>query len=330
MHTLLGLSSVLLVLVGGFLTLGLPRRLGGRSRRRDLPFLVLVAPVVSLGLGIGGLHHFAGRICLLGAPLWDYTLGVALPLGMGLIAVGGLGLGVLRLVLLQRVVARRGTAADGELQALADRLAERVGAGRPQVRLCEYDRPLALTWGFWRPSLLLSTWLVDYLDRRELESVIAHELAHVARRDYLVVWLATVLRDAFFYLPTSWAAYRQLQHEKELACDDLAAGATNRPLALASALAKVWQQALGVPRPGADLPPGAAQALTSPATSLEGRIERLLAGEPATASPPRSRLVALGVGSLALAGLLVLEATNVAVMLAPMGCGPASLLRTLF
>ena len=52
------------------------------------------------------------------------------------------------------------------------------------------------------------------------------------------MWLATVLRDAFFYLPTSWAAYRQLSHEKELICDDLAIGSTHRPLALASALAR--------------------------------------------------------------------------------------------
>ena len=57
----------------------------------------------------------------------------------------------------------------------------------------------------------------------------------------LVIWFATVLRDAFFYLPTSRVAYHQLQHEKELACDDLAVGVTHWPLALASALAKAWQ-----------------------------------------------------------------------------------------
>ncbi|GHO95812.1 hypothetical protein KSF_058600 [Reticulibacter mediterranei] len=53
-----------------------------------------------------------------------------------------------------------------------------------------------------------------------------HELEHVARRDYLIMFLATVLRDAFFYMPTSWIAYRQLQREKELVCDDLTVGVT--------------------------------------------------------------------------------------------------------
>ena len=316
MHTLPGLASVLLVVLAGSLALGALRRLGGWPGRRELQFLVLAAPVVSLGLGIGGLHHFAGQTCFLGAPPWDYALGVALPLGMGLVALGGLGLGVVRLALIDRVVAGGSRPAGPELRALADRLAERLGARRPRVLLRAYDRPLALTCGLWRPTVLLSTWMVERLDRQELEAVLAHELGHVARRDYPVVWLATVLRDAFCYLPTSRAAYRQLQHEKELACDDLAIAATNRPLALASALAKVWQPALGAPTFET------AQPLVKVGEAIEGRIERLLAAPGPTASQSRSRLIALGVGGSALAGLLVLEAANVAVMLTPMGCGP--------
>jgi beta-lactamase regulating signal transducer with metallopeptidase domain len=195
------------------------------------------------------------------------------------------------------------------------------------VLLYVYDRPLALTCGLFRPTVLLSTWMVEHLDRRELEAVLAHELEHVARRDYLVTWLATMLRDAFFYLPTSWAAYRQLQQEKELACDDLAAGATHRPLALASALAKVWQHAVEGPR-FARL--GTAQSLTGVDESINDRIERLLA----TPQPlPKTAPVRIGMwsGSIAaLVGLLVLEAANVAIMLTLMGCGPALLLGKLF
>ena len=88
--------------------------------------------------------------------------------------------------------------------------------------------------------MLISTWMVDHLDQQELEAVLMHELVHVHRCDYLLNWIALLLRDAFFYLPTSRIAYRQLQHEKELACDDLVVQATKRPLALASALTKVW------------------------------------------------------------------------------------------
>jgi hypothetical protein len=99
-HTLLGLSSVLLVVLGSALALLLLRRLSGWARRRDLQLVVLAAPVVSLGLGLLGLHHFAGRACFLGTPPWDYTVGAALPVVMGLVALGGLGLGLVRFALL--------------------------------------------------------------------------------------------------------------------------------------------------------------------------------------------------------------------------------------
>lgn len=323
MHALLGISSVLLVVLAGSLALDILRRLGAWSQRRDAQVLILAAPVVSLGLGISGIHHATGRTCHLGTPPWDYALSEALPLAMGLVALGGLGLGVVRLALMQRFIAQRGVPADPVLQAVADRLSERLGTARGRVLLCVYDRPLALTWGLWRPAVLLSTWMVQHLDRRELEAVLAHELAHVARRDSLVIWLATVLRDAFFYLPTSWAAYRQLQREKETACDDLAVSVTGRPLALASALAKVWQHA--VETPGLD----PAQPLASASELIEGRITRLLTAPGGAAGPAPDHRWTLGIGAAALAGLLLLEVANVAVPLNPVSCGPASLLGRL-
>ena len=320
MHTVLGLSSLLLVLLVSALALAVLRRLGGWVRRRDLQVLVLAAPIVSLILALGGLHHFVGRACFMAAPRWDYTLGVALPLLMGLVALGGVGLGVARLGLLGWVMGHRGMSAGSEIQALAADLAARLDAPAPRMRLCAYDQPLALTYGLRRPTVLLSAWMVRHLDARELEAVLAHELGHVARRDYLVGWLATVLRDTFCYLPTSWAAYRQLQHEKELACDDLAIGLTRRPLALASALAKVWQHALEGSRIGP------AQALIGTGGALEGRIARLLDRPAVAASPPQARLVALSGGAAGLIGLVALQVVNITLMLAPMGCGPAALL----
>lgn len=323
MHALLGLSSLLLVALAGYLALRVLRGVGGWAERRDLQLVVLAAPLVGLGVSLAGLHHFADRVCFLGAPPWGYSLGLGLPLAIGLAALGGLGLGLIRLTLLHRLATRSSLPAGPELRALADRLAERLGAPRARVLLRAHEQPLALTFGLLRPTLLLSSWMVKRLDRRELESVLAHELAHVARRDYPVIWLATVLRDAFFYLPTSRAAYRQLQREKELACDDLAVHATNRPLALASALAKVWQQAAAGPAFRL------AQPLTGADAAMEGRIERLLAAPSVAVGKPGSPGPALRMGTAALVGLLVVQAANLAIVLAPMGCGPASQLGRL-
>jgi len=326
-HTLLGLSSLLLIVFGSYLTLSLLDGLSQWSQRRNIQVFILSSPLASLGLSIGGLHHFFGRICLLPTPSWDYLLGVVLPLGMGLVALGALGLGVVRLALMRRLVARSGVSAGPELQALADRLAQRLGATRSQMLLSPYDRPLALTCGIFRPTVLLSTWMVEHLDPRELEAVITHELAHVVRRDYLVLWLATVLRDAFFYLPTSRAAYRQLQREKELACDDLAVGVTDRPLALASALAKVWLHALdGLQFNRYTI----AQPLVGGNKSINDRIERLLNRPRPTKSMASSRKVVLGINALALLALVIVQVTNFTVVLASMGCNPLALFWKLF
>lgn len=328
MHTLLAVSGLCSVILGGALALRLLPRLADWDERRQVQLLVLAAPVLSLAVGLVGLSHFAGHVCFVGVPPWDYTLGVALPLGMGAVALGGLALGLGRLGIIGRLVADRGAPAHPELQALADRLAAQLGAPRPRVLLCPLHRPLALASGLWRPTILLSTWTLDHLDRRELEAVLAHELGHIARRDYLALWLATVLRDAFCYLPTSWAAHRQLQREKELACDDLAVRTTRRPLALASALAKVWQPTLSAAAPGLAQPVGGTPG------SIETRIERLLA-KPAPWTPADAaqdhgpRLQAVMVAGGALAALVALQGANVALLLAPMGCGPASALARL-
>lgn len=327
MHILLGLSSMLLVILGAYVTLGLLHRFGDWSQRRDIQCFVLAAPVVSLGLGLAGLHHFIGRACLSRAPSWDLLLGMALPLAMGLIALGALGLGLVRLVLMARIIAHSGVSADPELQALSDDVAKRLGTRWFRLRLCPSHQPLALTCGIFRPTVLLSTWMVEHLDRRELEAVVAHELEHVARRDYLVIWLATVLRDAFCYVPTSWTAYRQLQHEKELACDDGVVRTTRRPLALASALTKVWLHAVEEPRFAQF---GIAQPLLGVHESINDRIERLLATHEPTMSAPGLRLGTLSVSILVLVGLLLIQAVNVTLILASMGCGPAVLLGKLF
>jgi Zn-dependent protease with chaperone function len=347
-HTVLVLSSLLLAVAGGHTALALLRRRGPWtgpsgwsywSHRRNLQLSILAAPAVSLGAGLWSLHHFSGRICFVGAPTWDQALGLALPALMGIVACAALGLGIARLALLYRIMPCVAVPAGPELRSLAGRIAHQLGLPEPRVLVCPHGRPLALTWGLCRPTLLLSAWMVERLDARELEAVVAHELGHAARRDYMAIWVATVLRDAFFYLPASWVAFRQLQREREFACDDLAVAVTRRPLALASALTKVWQHVLTWPLPAAGRPQSApaVQGLLeagAPTQSIERRIERLLAGS-RLATPAvllgtgRSRVLGLGLSTSALAGLLTAEAMNVAVLLAPMGCGPASLLRLL-
>src|SRR2546427_4700450 len=114
-------------MLGSSLTLSILHRAGSWSQRRDVQCLVLAVPVVSLLLGIGGLHHFTGRACLSQAPSWDSLLGVALPLAMGVVAFSALSLGIARLALMARIVVRDSVLAGPELQSRADDLAKRLG-----------------------------------------------------------------------------------------------------------------------------------------------------------------------------------------------------------
>jgi hypothetical protein len=299
---------------------------------------ILAAPLVSLGVAAGAAYHFTGQVCWLSAPPWDDGLSLLLPLIMGLVAAGAALLGVTRHVLLHRVLVRAGVVVGGEIQALADAAATSLGTASVRVLVRPYHRPLAFTYGIRQPSLLISTWMLDHLDTHELEAVLAHEIAHVARGDSLFAWVATILRDAFFYLPTSRAAYALVRQDRELASDDLAAGATRRPLALASALARVWAASCTAGSVGS----GGSWPKTSPLApallgtglqresprGIERRIERLLspswASECAGGAADRrpSAVATLSWGALALGSLLALEAANIMVMLAPLGCGP--------
>ena len=324
MHPLLGIGSLLGVVLVSALILSSLRWVQSWSRRRDLEFALLVMPIISLALSIAGLRFGAGSLCFLGPLPVDYRVNIALALFMGLMAVAGLAGGVLRLVLLHRTVLALGQAAKPWLAAEIARLAEPLGVNPPAVRIVVHDRPLALTYGIRRPTLLLSTWMLAQLDNRELSAVLAHELGHVVQRDCAMVWLATVLRDVFWYLPTSRIAYQRLQEDKEPACDDFASNITDRPLALASALAKVWRHAA--------LEPAAvmAQSLTGVHASIETRISRLLVHSTPAVATARHHRRTLAAGGLALAALVTLAVTNAVVLLAPMGCGSMAPLGKLF
>ncbi|MBE3558876.1 MAG: M56 family metallopeptidase [Ktedonobacteraceae bacterium] len=272
MHTVLTLASFLLSICGCSLILTRLSSPIDWSKRRSMQMLLLAAPLISLGFS-------AGELCLQMAPTWDTFLDLTFFLVMAGSVVAALGLNLMRLTLLTRFLARQRGVPDTVLQTSVDLLARQRGVTSPRLLVCQANQPLALTYGLFRPTILLSTWMRDRLDRRELEAVLAHELEHVARHDFLIIWLATILRDAFCYLPTSRKAYERLHREKELACDDVVVRTTRRPLALASALTKIWLHAVEEPQPAPQLSLSMAQpaqSLAGAGESLKERIERLL------------------------------------------------------
>jgi beta-lactamase regulating signal transducer with metallopeptidase domain len=131
------------------------------------------------------------------------------------------------------------------------------------VRLWYHARPFAFTlpalWPLTPALVILSTTLVERLDREELQAVLWHETGHVYRRDFWITWLATWWRDAFFYLPSNWTLLQVLREGQEGSCDAWVARVRGKhtALALASALLKVWEDLLQAEGKGVSISPHA-------------------------------------------------------------------------
>ncbi|HEY0405941.1 MAG TPA: M56 family metallopeptidase, partial [Pyrinomonadaceae bacterium] len=109
-----------------------------------------------------------------------------------------------------------------------------------RVRLLESRRvsvPLAIGW--LRPVILLPASVLTGLTAQQLEAILAHELAHIRRHDYLVNLCQSIVETIFFYHPAVWWMSRQIRIEREYCCDDLAVAACGDPLAYARALTRL-------------------------------------------------------------------------------------------
>jgi hypothetical protein len=76
--------------------------------------------------------------------------------------------------------------------------------------------------GWLRPALLVPASGITGLSPQQIEAVIAHELAHIRRHDYLVNLWQTAVETLYFYHPATWWISRHIRTEREHCCDDLA------------------------------------------------------------------------------------------------------------
>jgi beta-lactamase regulating signal transducer with metallopeptidase domain len=128
---------------------------------------------------------------------------------------------------------------DFQLEKIAYRLAGKMGiTSKIQLRVTESGLS-PLTFGMLRPVVLLPAALVFQLSPAQLEAILAHELAHVKRNDYLVNLLLSGLEVIFFFHPCYWWMSHTVKELREHAADDLAIQAGIEPKHLATGLAEV-------------------------------------------------------------------------------------------
>src|SRR4051812_32402279 len=189
------------------------------------------------------------------------------------------------------------------LSALA-RAQRRMGFKHGTALLTSNELSSPISWGLMRPVILLNDRAVEAAG--EAEAIIAHELAHVARMDWVKLLLARVATALFWFNPLVWLLAREAHHLREEAADDavLAADIVDTDYA---------QLLVGVARhecPGLLL---GAHGVAPLKSSLARRVARVLDGK--SVRGPAARPFALGV----FAGALLIAAPLAALTLTPAG-----------
>jgi beta-lactamase regulating signal transducer with metallopeptidase domain len=191
--------------------------------------------------------------------VWAWALGM---LGMSLRFIGGF-------LYIQRLRRYRMTPLPDWWQKRITRLAQRAGLWQPVQVLTSALVSSPMVIGYFKPVILLPLGAISGLSTTELEAILAHEIAHILRKDYLVNILQSIVELLFFYHPAVWFLSTILRTERENCCDDIATELCGDSLLLARALSSLagWTY----------LTPGPRLAMAAIGTngSLLGRVRRL-------------------------------------------------------
>ncbi|MBI2423444.1 MAG: M48 family metalloprotease [Candidatus Hydrogenedentes bacterium] len=188
-------------------------------------------------------EQLASQVTLHGAPFPSISARV-LPSHMVLMAyAAGLALMVMRVVWLmggaQRLRRASAPVMDEAILALMEELRAALGIGR-RVALLVNDAvvsPAAM--GLFYPAILLPGALMTGLTLDQLRMLLAHELAHLRRHDYLINFLQLLVEAVLYFNPAVWWLSRQVRIEREACCDALAARCAGNTLGYAESLHEV-------------------------------------------------------------------------------------------
>ncbi|MGH8856144.1 MAG: M56 family metallopeptidase, partial [Telluria sp.] len=213
-------------------------------------FLCLAWPATELamrllgseGAGNDAMVLFAAGL-VAGSPIddsWAGLLGEQLVWIVGTWAVCALALALrmaLGLLWIGRAVMHERQ--DPAWQARIERMAEQFSVGRTvRLRVVQHlGSPI--TAGWWRPVVLVPAALVSGMPAHLLEALLAHEMAHIKRHDYLVNLGQNVVETILFYHPAVWWISGRIRVEREQIADDFAARQLGEPRRLALALSEL-------------------------------------------------------------------------------------------
>jgi TonB family protein len=174
-------------------------------------------------------------------------------------------------------------------------LARRLGLRRAPPTIVVEDRVPPMLWAFLGSvRLILPTELLTRLDTNQTDTLLAHELAHLARRDHWARHLELAALATFWWNPVAWWAARRLRRAQELCCDQRVAELLpNQRRAYANTLVETARFLSG-----RRLPMGSPARAMADLSQMKGRI-RMIMGNPHTGrlSPTTKIVTAVVLGA---------------------------------
>ena len=95
--------------------------------------------------------------------------------------------------------------------------------------------------GYIKPTILFPIALINQLSIVEIEAILAHELAHIKRHDYLLNIIQILIETIFYYHPAIWFISSKVRFERENCCDDLAIDKIGSSVSYAKTLIKLQE-----------------------------------------------------------------------------------------
>ena len=277
-------AAMMLMLVSAAATF-VELKFAGRPAHRSAPAPVSVAYSTG-GRGVDGVSAASAAVAdYLPGLVWAWIGGV---IALSIRSFGGWAVA-------ERYARRHTWPAESVWEERFAALARRLHISKP-VRLAVSalaQVPAVVGWA--RPIVLVPASVFTGLTAEQIEALLAHELAHVCRHDYLVNLLQTAAETLFFYHPAVWWVNRTIRNERENCCDDLAVEVSGSTLAYVQALTEVEQMRHGTPR----------LAMAAAGGSLLNRIQRLLRTKQTASPSPSALLASIGIAAtLLVAGIV--------------------------
>lgn len=212
------------------------------------------------------------------------------------------------------VLSRAATAEQGRELGILRRLEIREQRKKPLRLVISGAISEPGIFGIFKPVLAWPAGISDCLDDAQIESIIAHELCHVRRRDNLAAQLHMMVEAFFWFYPLVWWIEARLMEERERACDEGALQLGHSPQIYAESILKACEFSVARPLPCVAGVTGA---------NLKYRIIRIMMQDAAESLSAGKKALLVIVSAAVVAGPVIFGFVNIPKLGAQLAQAPA-------